>query len=249
MAGFQLTDKFESFSKLGKQCGFIFYVPASFTSKIDPATGFVNIFNTKDCTSAESIKNFFDKFDSIRYSAACAAFEFKFDYRNFKTHQTDHQNKWTVFSIPEAWRQERDKASGKFLPALCHPTEEIKKALLEAGVKLNDDFDLLAVLRTITASNSTASFFKAIFNAFKLSVALRHSSKNEDKIVSPVMNTQGKFYVSGTNPALPQDADANGAFHIALKGLFLLKKKIKDGKLCKMTHEEWVEFAQTRNTK
>lgn len=249
LAGYQLADKFESFAKLGSQCGFIFYVPASFTSKIDPATGFVNIFNLKECTGAESIKEFFDKFDSIRYSAAHDAFEFKFDYSNFKTHQKDYKNKWSVFSIADAWQQKRDKDSGKFSAVMCHPTAEIKAALLKTGIEVVDGLDLLEVLRSMKAVKATAFFFEAVFYAFKLSVALRHSSKDEDKIVSPVMNSRGEFYVSGKNPELPKDADANGAFHIALKGLYLLKNKIKGGKLGKMTHEEWIKFAQTRNEK
>ena len=249
LAGFQLADKFESFAKLGSQCGFIFYVPASFTSKIDPATGFVNIFNLKECTGAESIKEFFDNFDSIRYSAAHDAFEFKFDYSNFKTHQKDYKNKWSVFSIADAWQQKRDKDSGKFSAVMCHPTAEIKAALLKTGIEVVDGLDLLEVLRSMKAVKATAFFFEAVFYAFKLSVALRHTSKDEDKIVSPVMNSRGEFYVSGKNPELPKDADANGAFHIALKGLYLLKNKIKGGKLGKMTHEEWIKFAQTRNEK
>ena len=43
----QLTNKFTSFKELGKQSGFLFYVPAWNTSKIDPVTGFVNLFQLK----------------------------------------------------------------------------------------------------------------------------------------------------------------------------------------------------------
>ena len=46
---------------------------------------------------------------------------------------------------------------------------------------------------------------------------------------------------------MPQDADANGAFHIALKGLYLLRHGIKNGKLGKITNEDWLKFVQTRN--
>lgn len=43
----QLTSKFESFRKLGKQSGWLFYIPAWNTSKIDPVTGFVNMLDTR----------------------------------------------------------------------------------------------------------------------------------------------------------------------------------------------------------
>lgn len=44
---YQLTSKFDSFQKLGKQSGFLFYIPAWNTSKIDPVTGFVNLLDTR----------------------------------------------------------------------------------------------------------------------------------------------------------------------------------------------------------
>ena len=38
---YQLTDKFQSFKKLGKQSGILFYTEASYTSKTDPVSGFM----------------------------------------------------------------------------------------------------------------------------------------------------------------------------------------------------------------
>lgn len=248
LAGYQLAGKFESFAKLGKQCGFIFYVPAGFTSRIDPETGFVDIFSTKDCTNAESMKAFLEKFDSIKYSAEQDAFEFKFDYRNFKTHQKDYQNRWSVYSTREAYQHKMDKKIGRFVAELVNPTAAIKKAVASVGLNLKDGFDLLDLIKTVKAENSTAKFFSSIFYAFKLSTALRHRSGTVDKIISPVMNDQGKFFVSGVpgDKVLPLDGDANGAFHIALKGLYLLQNGIKDKKLAIST-EDWLNFAQTRN--
>ena len=64
----QLSNKFESFQKLGKQSGFIFYVPAWHTSKIDPATGFVNFLQPK-YENIEKAKEFFGNFESIRFNS------------------------------------------------------------------------------------------------------------------------------------------------------------------------------------
>ena len=133
--------------------------------------------------------------------------------------------------------------------AVSHdPTAEIKEALKNAGVDpIPDGFDLLAFLKKTPAEN--ARFFKAVFYAFKLSVALRHSSKDEDKIVSPVPDAKGEFFDSSryTGKDMPLDADANGAYHIALKGLYLLQHDIPEGKPGKLTTEEWLKFAQQRN--
>ncbi|MCB4762240.1 MAG: type V CRISPR-associated protein Cas12a/Cpf1, partial [Sulfurovum sp.] len=59
--GYQLTAPFESFAKLGKQSGILFYVPAAYTSKIDPATGFIDFLKPK-YESVEKSQTFFSKF-------------------------------------------------------------------------------------------------------------------------------------------------------------------------------------------
>ncbi|MFI3200712.1 MAG: type V CRISPR-associated protein Cas12a/Cpf1, partial [Eubacteriales bacterium] len=47
LQAYQLTNKFESFAKMGEQNGFLYYIHAWNTSKMDPITGFVNLFYTK----------------------------------------------------------------------------------------------------------------------------------------------------------------------------------------------------------
>ena len=65
LRGYQLAQQFTSFQRLGKQSGFLFYIPAAYTSKIDPITGFVNHFNFNDITNAEKRKDFFMKMEHI----------------------------------------------------------------------------------------------------------------------------------------------------------------------------------------
>ncbi|MBI5683278.1 MAG: hypothetical protein HZC45_09005 [Deltaproteobacteria bacterium] len=62
-------------------------------------------------------------------------------------------------------------------------------------------------------------------------LALRHTYKDEkgiehDTIVSPVELEKGSndFFISKAGNDLPANADANGAYNIARKGLWLLKK-------------------------
>lgn len=82
MNAFQLTSKFSSFKDMGKQCGFLFYIPAWNTSKIDPLTGFVNLLDTR-YESVDKSKAFFSKFTSIRYNVDKDWFEFGLDYNAF----------------------------------------------------------------------------------------------------------------------------------------------------------------------
>ena len=75
-----------------------------------------------------------------------------------------------------------------------------------------------------------------------------------DYIVSPVMYNEERFDSRKRNPELPQDADANGAYHIALKGSMYLHKINEyadsdgnmDNRKLKITNEEWFKYMQTR---
>ena len=53
---YQLTNKSANVSDVYRQCGWLFYIPAAYTSKIDPKTGFANLFITKGLTKEEANK-------------------------------------------------------------------------------------------------------------------------------------------------------------------------------------------------
>jgi len=64
-----------------------------------------------------------------------------------------------------------------------------------------------------------------------------------------VANKKGEFYNSDTAANnLPQNADANGAFNIARKGLWVIEqiKQTADLKKLKLaiTNKEWLAFVQ-----
>ncbi|MBQ8755943.1 MAG: type V CRISPR-associated protein Cas12a/Cpf1 [Lentisphaeria bacterium] len=245
--GYQLTSKFESFKKLGKQCGFLFYVPAGYTSKIDPTTGFTNLFNMKNCTNAENRKAFLEQFDSIKYDALRNAFAFSFDYKNFKTGQTSWKTDWVVYSAQRRWTfSTRENKNCEI-----KPTQIILEALAKRDVCVADGFDLLSYIKSVEPNSANAAFFSDIVFAFDRTLQMRNTNGEKDYIESPVLNRKGEFFNSETTDAsLPQNADANGAFHIALKGLYLLKKVIpgSTGKInFKIEHKDWFEFAQKRN--
>jgi CRISPR-associated protein Cpf1 len=83
-----------------------------------------------------------------------------------------------------------------------------------------------------------------------LTLSLRHSNaeKDEDFILSPVADTSGRFFDSrDAKVNEPKDADANGAYHIALKGLWNLQRiKEWDGESrlnLNMKNSEWFDFS------
>ena len=118
---YQLTNKSANVSDVYRQCGWLFYIPAAYTSKIDPKTGFANLFITKGLTNVEKKKEFFDKFDSIRYDSKEDCFVFGFDYGKI-CDNADFKKKWEVYTKGERLvynNTERKNIS-------INPTEELK---------------------------------------------------------------------------------------------------------------------------
>ena len=126
-------------------------------------------------------------------------------------------------------------------------------------------------------AQTSAEFFKELLNLLSVTLSLRYnngekSEKEVDFILSPVPDSTGEFYFSETERKkgkdkngnwlsnLPVDADANGAYNIARKGLILLnrlrekgivefeksKKVDKDGKAQWLPNKEWLNFIQNQ---
>ena len=73
----------------------------------------------------------------------------------------------------------------------------------------------------------------------------------EDYIISPVIGADGNFYDSrNQDETLPLDADANGAFNIARKGLMIIDriKATPDEELetvnLSISNVDWLKYAQ-----
>jgi CRISPR-associated protein Cpf1 len=78
------------------------------------------------------------------------------------------------------------------------------------------------------------------------------TNPEDDYLISPVEAADGSFYDSRnykSSDKLPCDADANGAYHIALKGLYLLKNnfnKNDKGYIENISHADWFKFVQKK---
>jgi len=75
------------------------------------------------------------------------------------------------------------------------------------------------------------------------------TGKDTDYLVSPVVNGRGDFYDSRTaDDSLPKNADANGAYNIARKGLWVIEqlRQTEDLKKLKLaiSNKEWLHFTQ-----
>lgn len=235
--GLQLTAPFTSFKDLGKQSGWLFYVPAEYTSKIDPQTGFVNLFNMKK--SESNPKAFFEQFTSIEYRDGL--FYFTFDYRNLPTVKNDYQNIWTLSSHGERIASVINRKSQRREPKKINLTEEFKSVLAKECYNVDCTTISKDVILNHTYSDALC---KELFYKFKLLLQMRNTDTDVDYLVSPVAGDY-PFHTSSNAMGIA-DADANGAYHIALKGLFLLQNDFpQDGDYLKrITTAEWLEFVQ-----
>ena len=244
---YQLTNKFEGFQKLGKQSGFLFYIPAWNTSKMDPTTGFVNLFDTR-YENMEKSKVFFGKFDSIRYNSAKGWFEFAFDYGNFTAKAEGTRTNWTLCTYGTRIETKRNpEKNNEFDSVEIKLTEKFKALFAKYQIDLNGN------LKEQICNQSDASFHKELLHLLHLTLQMRNSVTNSevDFLLSPVMNDSGEFYDSRTcGKNLPENADANGAYNIARKGLWIIEqiKNTNDNDLARIklaiSNKEWLRYAQ-----
>lgn len=226
------------------QCGCIFYVSAWNTSKIDPVTGFVNMLDTR-FENVSSSRSFFSHFDSIRYNVAKDWFEFTFDYNNFHKKLEGTKTRWTLCTYGTrilTQRNDRNQWESREVDI----TDEFKKAFVAAGIDIHGN------LKDAICALDKRVHLEQLMRLMKLLLQLRNSIINQDTdyILSPVAEN-GVFYDSRRHADnLPIDADANGAYNIARKGLYLLRKIKADRsakpKLC-ISNKEWLRFVQDKS--
>ena len=253
LKGYQLTYIPEKLKNVGHQCGCIFYVPAAYTSKIDPTTGFVNIFKFKDLT-VDAKREFIKKFDSIRYDSEKNLFCFTFDYNNFITQNTVmSKSSWSVYTY--GVRIKRRFVNGRFSNEsdTIDITKDMEKTLEMTDINWRDGHDLRQDIIDY-------EIVQHIFEIFRLTVQMRNSlseleDRDYDRLISPVLNENNIFYDSAkAGDALPKDADANGAYCIALKGLYEIRQITEnwkeDGKFSrdklKISNKDWFDFIQNK---
>lgn len=245
LKAYQLANKFESSQKRDKQNGFLFYVPAWNTSKMDPTTGFVDLFDTRYVNIAKA-KAFFGKFKSIRYDAKKGWIEFAFDYNDFTTKASGTRTQWTLCTQGTRIETKRDPSqNNQFISEEFDLTSRFIE--LFSQFKIDPDGNLMEQI----CSQTEASFYKSILHLLHVTLQMRNSKTGTDVdyLISPVINSHDEFYDSRhCGKDLPNNADANGAYNIARKGLWIIEqiKQSEDFAHLKLaiSNKEWLQYAQ-----
>jgi len=248
---FQLSNPFVSFQKLGKQSGFLFYIPAWNTSKIDPTTGFVNLLNPK-YTSSEDAKAFFGKFDEIKYvGGEKEYFEFLFNYKKFTEKAEGTKLEWTICSYGDRIMNYRNpEQNNAWDSKIVDVTSELIKLFTDYGIDYKAG-NLVSAICKQTEKN----FFVKLIKNLQLILQMRNSitGTDVDYLISPVKNADGYFYDSRNSKTyLPDNADANGAYNIARKGLWALERIRESDKYrinLAISNKEWLAYAQAHTVR
>jgi len=255
LRAYQLTAPFTTFKNMGKQTGIIFYTQASYTSKIDPVTGWRPHLYLK-YSNAEQAKKEIEKFSKIEF--VNDRFEFTYDVRKFQLNKKEYPKNtiWTVCSNVERfrWNKKLNQNKGDY-DHYKNLTENFKKLFEDAGVNISGNiFDQIKGL----AIKGNEKFFRDFIFFFNLVCQIRNTNKDRkgnenDFILSPVAPFFDSRKDNGKD--LPKNGDDNGAYNIARKGIMILKKisdfakqngnceKMKWGDLY-ISDTEWDNFSQ-----
>jgi len=218
LKGIQLTNLITTLDKIGSQTGIIFYIPAWNTSKIDPITGFVNLLNNADMKyiNQEKTKEFIEKIDRTYYENG--QFKFDIDFARWNNRYGESRTKWTLTSYGKRIETYRDpERNNQWCSDEIDLTEEFNKILnIDGTLKMKD-----------------VKTYKRFMQLFRLMLQIRNSvvGTDTDYMISPVVGKIGINFDSREvekklPEILPKDADANGAYNIARKGLMVVENII-----------------------
>ncbi len=224
LKAYQLTAPFSTFKDMGKQTGIIFYTQASYTSKIDPLTGWRPNLYLK-YSSADKAKKDILLFDDIKFNGVKNRFEFVYDLKKLvKSKEYADKTIWTVCSSVERFRWNKNLNNNK--GGYEHFTDlTVKFRELFDAYKINYNENILEQIKDIETKGNE-KFFKDFVFYFGLICQIRNTEEDKagnenDFILSPV---EPFFDSRKKQNDLPQNGDENGAYNIARKGIIILKK-------------------------
>lgn len=162
LKAYQLAAPLTTFKEMGKQTGIIFYTQASYTSKIDPLTGWRSNLYLK-YSNAEQAKGEIGKLTNISFQNG--RFEFLYDLKNFQKNSLEFSQKtaWTVCSCVERlrWIRTLNNNNGGY-DIYENLTDNFRKLFEDHGIRLEGK-DLLQQIISLPTTGNERFFKEFIF--------------------------------------------------------------------------------------
>lgn len=240
LRAYQLTAPFESFEKIGKQTGIIFYTQASYTSKIDPLTGWRPNIRLQ-YTNAQKAKADILKFDKIEYDTRNDRFNFVYNLKKFNNaKEFPKKIEWVINSNVERFRWDRKEHKYLHYKDLTANFKELFERHNIDSAK-----NILSQIGN-TEAKGNERFFKDFVYYFNLVCQIRNTQEDKhgddnDFILSPAEPNFDSRRAEDFGEGLPKNGDDNGAYNIARKGIIILNKISnfnKDGSIEKITWKD-----------
>jgi hypothetical protein len=265
---FQLTPQISNFKDVHKQCGLMFYIPASYTSAICPNCGFRKNIPTPIGDKGKN-KEYLKKFD-ISCEKDKGRFKFIYKKRDIlgegknNSGQSsyrllegkDQKNEFIFYSDVSRLQFQRSKDNRGGETKQRDPNEELKRIFEENGIDINKDIN-----KQIKEGDfRNEDFYKRVIHTIRLILQLRNAITKKDEQGNEIEEESQDFiqcpschFHSGNNlltlnsrykgnKPFQFNGDANGAYNIARKGGLILSKISnfykKEGDLSKMSNQD-----------
>lgn len=227
-------------TKQNYQNGIIFFVNPSYTSNIDPTTGFVDFFSRSQKNMSDNkdlLKNLDIKWDDDE-NTFTASFDYKKCKKHLKGNKFSGKSEWTVYYNVDRIIHHKFKCNSANHTDET-PSHVAEQMLNEVLTEYNIDKHT-PNLSQVLIENCSAENLNKVVRSFLYVLQMRNRNDNNDFILSPVKNKDGVMFdtrLYTENDKMPYDSDSNGSYHIALK--YLMPKSSK-----KETVEPWIKFMQ-----
>jgi len=238
-----------------KQAGIMLYTRANYTSVTDPVTGWRKTIYLKKGSEDDIKKQIIDSFTEIKMDESG---DYYFQY-------TDNNSgkEWKLWSGKNGEPLERYRFKrGKDKNERIIEPYNVKEMLDNLFKDFNKEKSLLTQINDsvqLSKISEKSSAWESLRFAIDLIQQIRNSGdvekgQDDNFLQSPVRNSEGIhfdscLYKNQENAKLPKDADANGAYNIARKGLIMYEhikwmysqsNKHKDSKLdLFISDKEW----------
>ncbi|MDD5770392.1 MAG: type V CRISPR-associated protein Cas12a/Cpf1, partial [Candidatus Gracilibacteria bacterium] len=205
----QLVPKVNDYQDIAnyKQSGIMFYTRANYTSTTCPCCGFRKNIYISNSDTKEKQKKAFEKID-IKFDGE----KFIFSYEIEQDKKAKQKSNKTSFAVNSSFSRFKYNTLTKEIDTI-DITSEFKKIFENIDLSGNINKQIL---------EKDSYFYKSLTYYFNLLLQLRNSdSKNNiDYIICPSCN----FHSKDGFQDLPYNADANGAYNIAKKGIIILDR-------------------------